>query len=98
MLAWTVHVIGAGRRAFLGTLRDVPGIDEHLEAVTRGGYPSTYVGTAGALGEWISSLADRQFHASLTAESSAEARQEARDSVAKMDPGQEVTVELWDQS
>lgn len=114
MLAWTGYLGDAttGRFLFgLGTIRTIPGIEDHLEHVAGYGYPSRYSGPAGALAAWVRTLDARQFHPALVRTPMSEDHpnghriaepDEVRDRVlAKieaLDPERRIMLDLWDQS
>lgn len=114
MLAWTGYLGDATTKASLfglGTIRTIPGIEDHLEHVAGYGYPSRYSGTAGALADWVRTLDVHQFHPALVRTPVDEEHpnghriaepDEARDRVlAKieaLDPERRIMLDLWDQS
>lgn len=114
MLAWTGYLSDAGTGEFLfglGTIRTIPGIEDHLEHVSGYGYPSVYSGTAGELAAWVRTLDVQQFHPALlrtpvdeehpnghrVAEPD-EARDRALAKIEELDPERSITLDLWDQS
>ena len=114
MLAWTGYVRDAETKAplfGLGTIRNIPGIEDHLEHVSGYGYPSRYSGTAGALADWVRTLESRQFHPTILRTPVDEEHpnghrvaepDEARDRVLAqaeaLDPERHIVLDLWDQS
>lgn len=114
MLAWTGYVRDAETKAplfGLGTIRTIPGIEDHLEHVSGYGYPSRYRGAAGALADWVRTLESRQFHPTLLRTPVDEEHpggyrsvepDEARDRVLAqteaLEPERHIVLDLWDQS
>lgn len=114
MLAWTGYVRDAETKATLfglGTVHNIPGIEDHLEHVSGYGYPSVYSGTAGALACWVRTLESWQFYATLLrtpvdeehpggyrSVEPAEARDRVLAKIETLDPKRSITLELWDQS
>lgn len=114
MLAWTGYLSDAttGETLFgLGTIHNVPGIEDHLEHVSGYGYPSIYSGTAGELAAWVRTLDAHQFYPALVhtpvdeehpggyrSVEPAEARDRVLAKIEALDPERRIMLDLWDQS